>query len=64
MGEQVRTTEPIKRVRFSETGEIGIYCDDGWLRLIYFDHQGDAVIEFPREAAGALGQALQALSRA
>ena len=54
-------TEPVARVRFDEVDEIGIYAENGFLRLIYFDQQYEGVLEIPKSAAGPLGRALSAL---
>lgn len=60
----MRPGQPIVRVVFDSddpANQIGIYEDAGLLRLVWYDHQGQPG-EFPRQAAGALGRALLALS--
>ena len=49
--------EPLRRVRFDDIDEIGIYDNDGMLEIVFFDYQGGDG-QVPRAEARAIGEAL------
>ncbi len=51
--------EPVERA-VSPDGihEVGVYKDDGWLTLVFYDYQGHGVLEIPEALAGPLSTAL------
>lgn len=48
---------PFARVKVGDVDEVGVYYEHGWLRLLFYDHQGEPGT-YPASMARALARAL------